>query len=137
MLGSTVTIALVTALAGHASAATCVVGRVYCGFTLLGGGMSFLPPLPPPFFFLFLFSSFFSSNILTHPDFNYWQNEMIIANPNLNAGQRSDSTWRCTSNDASGGHLAHEAWCKERPGRACQPNNSGKCTGLNDCCAAA
>jgi len=55
MLGSTVTIALVTALAGHASAATCVVGRVYCGFTLLGGGMSF----PPCFFLGFFPSSFF------------------------------------------------------------------------------
>ena len=35
MLGSTVVLAVMTALAGHVSAQSCTVGQVYCGATLM------------------------------------------------------------------------------------------------------
>lgn len=47
MLGSTVVLAVMTALAGHVSAQSCTVGQVYCGATLMR---------PPS---MCLFSSFF------------------------------------------------------------------------------
>lgn len=66
-------------------------------------------------------------------DFDYWKNETANASPNIPEGQRFDSIYRCTQ--ANPGKLAFVEFCKTTPNRLCQPNNSGKCTGLNDCCA--